>query len=145
MVNNRPKRVPGFMALARQIVTQTPGLTAQEVVEMAKRTGRVLSAAANPDGSLVATLHKHHSQFGLERRSDPGGRFRYYPKGIGQAPPTPTGQVSTANGGCCIGLSSEDLRRVRALVALGRYADEHDAHRDLVKKGLEEILSRLSA
>ena len=147
MVNNRPKRVPGFMALARQIVTQTPGLTAQQVVEIAKRTGKVLSAAANPDGSLVATLHKHHQQFGLERRGDAEGRFRYYPKGIAQVSPASilAVQDSPDNGGCCIYLSPEESRRLGALLELGIYTSEHDAHCDLVKKGLEAILSRLSA
>ena len=132
------------MALAQEIITQTPGLTAQEVVEKAKRTGKVISAAANPDASLVGTLHKVHNSFGLERRIDASGRFRYYTKGISQTPPTPSVKDSTSNGGCCITLSPEDVRRVRALVDLGRYDSEHDAHRDLVKKGLEELLARLS-
>ena len=132
------------MKLARQIVTQTPGLTAQEVVERAKRTGQVISAAKNPDASLVGTLHKVHKQFGMERRVDDSGRFRYYPKGISQAAPTPSVKDSASNGGCCITLLPEDVRRVRALVELGRYDSEHDAHRDLVKKGLEELLARLS-
>ena len=147
MVNNRPKRVTGFMALARQIVTQTPGLTAQQVVEIAKRSGKVISAATNPDASLVATLHKSHHQFGLERRGDSEGRFRYYPKGIAQVPPTsvPAVQDSPKNGGCCIHLSPGESRQLGALLELGIYTSEHDAHCDLVKKGLEAILSRLSA
>lgn len=78
-----PRRIPGFIRLARSIIQAEPGLTAQEIVSRAlqnsETTGISLSAATNPEASLTATLHKVHGDYGLERRHGKDGRYRYYP------------------------------------------------------------------
>lgn len=81
------RRVTGFSRTAKSYVEQHPGKTAQEIVRYLLGTGAVQSAALEPEGSLVATLHKHHIQLGLERRYD-NGTYRYYPKN-GHSPPPP--------------------------------------------------------
>ena len=186
-IGDAPKRITGFMPLARNIVLKFPGLKAQEVYQMvmAEHPGEVLSASANPEGSLVATLHKHHRQYGLERRRDSTGRYRYYPRGTSQAIPAlpeeeeffmeegegllgqtlikkadqvgakpqgtsqaprpPAVAATSTNGNCCLSLSPQDMKKMRALVDLGRYRDEHEACRDLIKKGLEAVLAKISA
>jgi hypothetical protein len=141
----RPRRRTGFMNKAKAIVLQSAGLTAQEVYQRLAATGEVLSAAQDPQASLVAALHKYYSKHGLERRRDASGRYHYYAKG--QSQPHASVETDPTNGCnecCCITLSPDETKRIRALVDLGQYPNEHEAHRDLVKKGLAEILSRLS-
>ena len=157
-----PRRISGFMDIARETIHKKPGLTAKDVYLLAERsseeTGRPISAAANPEASLVATLHKYHREHGLERRVGKGGVYRYYPKG--QAPIEPWEDTSKGSevtippktqehhqqsvAGCCIELPSQDFERIKALVVLGKYANEHEAHSDLVKKGLDVILNEIS-
>ena len=163
-----PKRVTGFMPLAKEVLDAEPGLTAQEifprVVQLAERRGIQISAASDPQASLVATLHKVYRDFGLVRVADKARRYRYYPED--QAPhdttlvvprlhdivkeqpqvmvvDPPKGDSPSTGPGCCIHLSTADSKRIRALVDLGRYSNEHEAHSDLVKKGLESFLSKL--
>ena len=161
-----PKRITGFMAFARDMINDTPGLTAQEVYSLAmqysEEMGVRLSAAANPEASLVATLHKGHSDYGLERRRGKDGKLRFYPEG--QAPgedlanqplPRPAQQqsptvewhssqeIAPCKDGCCIELLSDDSMAIKLLVTRGLYPDEHAAHRDLVKKGLEVVFGKL--
>ena len=168
-----PKRITGFMILAKDIINEEPGLTAQEVYSRAKRRSvDPLSASANPESSLVATLHKTYEDHGLERCND-GGRFRYYPKGQGpyitiEYPPSSAGERNTYeegrqpkqqvsglggspqstysedDGGCCIELPFGDRSKIRALVDLGLYTNEHKAHSDLAKKGLEAFVARIA-
>ena len=76
------KKIRGFSGKAGPYIEGHPGMTAQDIVRSLLRSGAVQSAAANPEGSLVATLHKHHREIGVERRRD-GGVYRYYPKGNG--------------------------------------------------------------
>lgn len=75
-------RIPGFIRLARSIIQAEPGLTAQEIVfralQSSETTGVPLSASKNPEGSLAATLHKVHGDYGLERRPGEDGVYRYY-------------------------------------------------------------------
>lgn len=82
-----PRRIPGFIRIARNIIQAEPGLTAQEIVsralENSETTGISLSAATNPEASLTATLHKVHGDYGLERRHGGDGRYRYYPMAQG--------------------------------------------------------------
>ncbi len=140
-----PKRVTGFMQLAKEVIIGSPGLTAQEVYQkvrnVAKTRGVALSAATNPESSLVATLHKHHRQYDLER-SKQAGHYRFFPK---QVTPTPHSPLQPVNDDCCLDLSLEDTKRIKALVELGRYANKHDAYRGLIKTGLDTLLSKLSA
>ena len=163
------KRTTGFMAMATEVVNATPGLKANEVydrtAEIADSRGRSISSASDPRASLVATLHKVYASYGLERRKDKYGDFRFYPikqdlssdivrssltnplvneqsmmivekETIQHIPPYD-------NSGCCINLSTDDSKRIRALVDLGRYSNEHEAHNALVKEGLQSFLSKL--
>ena len=76
------KKIRGFSSKAGPYIARHPGLTAQDIVRSLLRSGEVQSAAENPEGSLVATLHKHHKEIGVERRRD-GGVYRYYPNDDG--------------------------------------------------------------
>ena len=140
------KRVGGFMELARQIVRQTPGLTAQEVYkranEVAKQRDKKLSAAKSPQASLVATLHKHYGQHGLERKLI-GREFHYSPADVG-ASQGGMG-INAGSGGCCRTLSSELDNRIDALVKLGRFPDKQTAERELVTIGIEALIAKLAS
>ena len=142
-----PKRIVGFMELARQILNQTPGLRAQEVYkranEMAKQQGRKLSASKSPQGSLVATLHKHHAHYGLKRERV-GREYLYYPRDPGIAPASPAAAgIATSSNGCCLNLPAELHKRVEALVNLGRFRDEQEAQQELIAIGLQTLMARL--
>ena len=89
-------KIRGFSAHAKRLIEQHPGMTAQEIYRQLDLQGKAPSAAQNPQGSLVATLHKHHLALGVERRYD-GGAFHYYPKGYGGRQPPPSGPVGTAS------------------------------------------------
>ena len=83
-----PLRVTGFMRLAQEVVCGRPGLTTKEVYEavvrLAERRGiDTISAAQDPEKSLRDTLSKVHMDFGLTRRKDTQGVYRYYPKEVG--------------------------------------------------------------
>ena len=191
-----PRRITGFMPLAKSIIAANPGLAAHEVVSMAlgysDEEGIPISAAANPRASLTATLHKSHEDYGLERERGADGTFRYYLKGHGpedpityrfptvsnsavssdypapstdrrgdydgqnpqteEVPGTFTPSVSSqthstrgglwSDEGCCIELPDELISKVRALVELGKYSNEQEAHSDLVREGLRAVLAR---
>jgi hypothetical protein len=191
-----PKRITGFMALAKSIIESKPGISAQEVVSIAlqysDREGIPLSAATSPEASLSATLHKAHKDYGLERERGADGTFRYYPEGQVPADPIayrfPSGpnspvssdhskpstghhgdsvkqntqpegpldassptvstqthstrEISKGDEECCTELPVDLVSKIRALVELGRYPNEHEAHSDLVKEGLRAVLAR---
>lgn len=73
-------RARGFLEWAIEYINSNPGLTAPEIARKALSLGIVVSTAQNPEGSLVATLHKHHSDQGrsVVRRKELGV-FRFYP------------------------------------------------------------------
>ena len=83
-----PRRITGFMPLAKEIVEAQPGLTAKEIFSLAQQrsvqVGIPISASANPEASLVATLQKVYKDYDLERRGGRDGRYRFYPKGQGE-------------------------------------------------------------
>ena len=141
-----PKRITGFMDLAQQIVDQTPGLTAQEIYrracEIAKPQNRKLSAAKSPQGSLVATLHKHYSHYGLTRKRV-GREFQYFPVTSGNSPPKTPATVAPDH--CCLTLPNELNNRLDALVSLGRFQNKCEAQRELVAIGLEVLLAKLAS
>ena len=74
------KKSRGFLASAQKLITQQPGLTANEIVTRLLNSGEATSYAQNPVGSLTATLQKHYPDIGVERRRE-GGIFRFYPNG----------------------------------------------------------------
>lgn len=141
------KRVFGFMQIAKEIIIATPGLTAQEIYikasDVARKQGRHLSAAKDPQGSLVATLHKHHPHYGLERRKI-GREFRYYP--VGSKEIVPLGASANGNpAGGCLQLPDELEQRIDALVSLGRFRDKEEAQRELIGIGLATLMSKLAS
>ena len=89
------KKIRGFSANAKRFIEEHPGVTAQEIYRQLRLQGKAPSAAQDPQGSLVATLHKYHRELGVERRYE-GGAFHYYPKGYGGSQPPPSGPVGTA-------------------------------------------------
>lgn len=146
-----PGRFHGFMAQARKVLKREypRELTANEVVdEVEKMSGTLPSVAQNPRMSLVATLSKHYHQHGLKRQRGASGRYMYSSQSPGQ-PAKPISldpQAVQPSGSCCVTLPDDDVKRIKALVALGKYKDEHEAHLDLVKRGLrglDEDISRL--
>lgn len=165
-----PRRITGFMPMAKGIIIENPGLTAQEIFRIALRRsesmGIKLSAAANPESSLIATLHKCHQDFDIERVRQRDGKLRFYDKSLRMSvPPDVVVPISTlgslgnsdaVEGGkkenameacikCCIGLPDHLNSKVRALVDLGLYSDEHEAHTRLVERGLEAVLTKLDS
>ena len=143
-----PKRVGGFMRLARDIVDANPGLTAQEIYAradaIATQKGIRLSAARSAQGSLVATLHKHYTDYGLERKQR-GRQFHYYLKGAAEGHGLPKASHASETGGCCLDLPEEDNRRLDALISLGRFKDKQEAQRELVALGLQSLLAKLTS
>ena len=139
-----PRRVVGFMGLACQIVKQTPGLTAQEVYrrasDMAKHDNKRLSAAKSPQGSLVATLHKHYHAYGLQRKRV-GREYQYYPAAL---PATTGGAAILATFDGRIALPPESEKQVEALVNLGRFSNKEEAQRELIAIGLKTLLAKLA-
>ena len=79
-----PQRVTGFMPLAREVVTNEPGLTAKEVYSRVDRLATFqeipISAAADPKVSLIGTLHKVYGDFGMKKHPGKDGIYRFYPK-----------------------------------------------------------------
>ena len=89
-------KIRGFSADAKRLIEQHPGMTAQEIYRQLRLQGKAQSAAQDPQGSLVATLHKYHRQLGVERRYE-RGVYHYYPKGYGGSQPPPSSPVGTAS------------------------------------------------
>lgn len=142
------KRIVGFMDLARQILGQTPGLTAQEVYrranELSKLQGKKLSAAKSPQGSLVATLHKSHVQFGLKRHKI-GRDYLFYPANSQiDSQSSSFAPRSTSSDEDGLSLPPDVEKRLDALVDLGRFRDKEEAQRELITIGLDTLLARLA-
>ena len=89
-------KIRGFSADAQRLIEQHPGMTAQEIFRQLRLEGKAGSAAQDPQGSLVATLHKHHRNLGVERRYE-GGAYHFYPKGYGGSQPPPSGPLGTTS------------------------------------------------
>ena len=73
-------RARGFLEWATDYISRHPGRTAQEIAQACLDLSIVTSVAQDPVASLVATLHKHHSDQGrrVVRRRE-GGSYRFYP------------------------------------------------------------------
>lgn len=136
------KKIKGFLREAVLEIQRQPGLTAQQIVGRLLRSGRVQSAAQNPEGSLVATLHKHHRDHGVERRRN-GGTYRFYPSngGTGLSPTVPTEvQRNSGSGDGDILVTLRLPRRVAdildVLVAAGTCRTRDEAANWLIEKGI---------
>ncbi len=135
------KKIRGFSSKAGPYIERHPGMTAQDIVRSLLRSGEVQSAAENPEGSLVATLHKHHKAIGVERRKD-GGVYRYYPQGNGAGPhgtaPLPQAGSDSRNEDVVVTVrlrrSVADIADV--LVASGKCQTRSEAVTWLVEKGI---------
>jgi len=136
-----PGKIRGFSAQARTYVEQHPGLTAKEIFEALRREGKADSAARDPQGSLVATLHKYHREMGLTRVYD-RGTYRYYSKGNGSggSPPSPLVRepaVGDNSPVVRVRLTKEKLALLDAMmIANVRLRDRSDAVNLLVDKAL---------
>ena len=154
---HQPARITGFMAYAAQDIRARPGMTAQEIVKRAiqayAQAGTPLSASRSPEASLVATLHQNHPAHGITRFMGQDRRYRFYPAGQRPGPdqnrrqetPTlPTGrELPETQDDCCLDLTETQTQAIEALVQLGAYPDRHEAHRQLARRGLEELLNKI--
>lgn len=75
-------RARGFLEWAEGYIASHPGLTAQEIALKCLDLGIMNSTAQNPEASLVATLHKHHTDKNIVRRKE-FGAYRFYPDNAG--------------------------------------------------------------
>lgn len=122
--------VHGFLEWAEDYIDSNPGRTAQHIVHTGLASGAVASDAGNPQGSLVATLHKHHADHGrivrhwdqidrVYRFYPAGARTRVYAKPASPEPPTPAAAPAVTIG---------QLRNVAdTLVHLGKFPNQADA------------------
>ena len=79
-----PTRAREFLPFARIMVEDEPGLTGRETYNRAMRAGEgdmnlILSDSADPEQSLIPTLHKHYESHGMERWKHQDGVYRFYP------------------------------------------------------------------
>ena len=138
------QRITGFSRAAKVYVERNPGRTAKEVVDYVLRSGEASSAAQDPRGSLVATLHKHHRQLGLDRRQV-NGSYRYYPRnGLTPAsPPPPVAMVRSQPDGDAISVTLRVARSVSdvmdTLIAIGTCKTRADAALWLMNKGISAM------
>ena len=137
------RRIRGFSHAAGQYIETHPGKTAQEVVDYLLKSGEARSAAQDPRGSLVATLHKHHRQIGVDRRRA-NGVYRYYPRNSENPPPPPPSTVaSTEPEGDEVSVilrvprSTADV--MDTLIASGICKNRIEAAAWLVNKGISAI------
>ena len=93
--------------------------------------------AKNPVGSLVATLHKHHSEKPVVRRWE-AGEYRYYPESepdeAEPLPPQPAGK-SGSDDPLILELPKDCLQYVNALALLPQFSTSRDAVIWLLRKG----------
>jgi len=134
------RKIRGFSSKARPYIEGHPGMTAQQIVRSLLASGEVQSAAENPEGSLVATLHKHHREIGVERRRD-GGVYRYFPMGNGPGSGGPVRPVSLSSDSSDDVVVTVRLRRPVAdvadvLVASGKCRTRGEAVGWLIEKGI---------
>ena len=86
-----------------------------------------------------------------DHRGDSVGEDLQTEEALGTFTPSVSTQAHSTIGrlrsdeGCCTKLPDELASKVRALVELGKYSNEHEAHSDLVREGLRAVLARLSA
>ena len=127
-------RARGFMAWAEDYIASHPGLTAQEIASWCLILGVVTSEAQNPEASLVATLHKHHSDEGrnIVRRRE-SGVYRFYPvdSQIEESQPAPDTTATDK-------ITPDQLHKLVAvadqLVEIGKFKKQADALVWLIQK-----------
>ena len=73
-------RSRGFLQWAEGYIRSNPGLSAQDIAKAYLSLNGVSSGAQDPPASLVATLHKNHSDQGrsIVRRRE-SGAYLFYP------------------------------------------------------------------
>ncbi len=158
------KKSRGFSASAQKLIIQQPGLTAKEIVTRLLTSGEATSYAQNPVGSLIATLQKHYTDIGVDRRRE-GGIYRFYPNSITNAedhsgsnqpsqplstvvsaPPQPPRPPSTDNQPgqpsgtdeieVTVRLSRVIVDIIDNAVASGRYKQRNEAIQRLLQRGI---------
>ena len=132
-------KIRGFSSKVRPYVERHPGMTAQQIVRSLLESGEARSAAENPEGSLVATLHKHHREIGVERRRD-GGVYRYYLKSDvsgSYAPPVkPSADHESDDIMVTVRLPRAAVDIADVLVASGKCQTRSQAVSWLIEKGI---------
>lgn len=124
----------GFMDLAvNRIIPTFPGLTAREIARKALARDSDLSDAEDTEASLANTLSKQ-VQTGREkriRRERIGGVYYYFP--ISGSSASDSGEDIVVQ----LSLSTQELKDVDNLVAVGKFDNRSSTIRWLVKEGIK--------
>ena len=118
-------RARGFLRWAEGYIASNPGLSAQEIAEACLNQGVVSSSAQDPVASLVATLHKNHSEQVVRRRES--GVYLYYPANpVDQSPDASVGDETSSPR-----ITSDELdkyvRLADELAAVGKFKSQREA------------------
>jgi len=122
----------GFMDLAVEIIKEYPGETALVIAREALDFNSNLSDAQNPEQSLASTLNKQ-VQTGQERRirrERIGGVYRYFR--VSMSSPSDSSEEIIVQ----LSLSTQELKDVDNLVAVGKFSNRSDAIKWLVVEGI---------
>ena len=122
----------GFMDLAVEIVKEYPGLTALSIAREALDCSSNLSDAQDPEQSLASTLNKG-VQTGQEkriRRERIDGLYRYFPVSGSSA------SDSTEDVVVQLSLSTQELKDIDNLVAVGKFNNRSSAIKWLIVEGI---------
>ena len=133
-------RGSGFLPAAKSEIGRKPGQTAQEIVANVLASGEATSYAQNPNGSFVATLHKHYPDIGAVRRKE-GGAYRFYAGASDQggAPPSSNHRLQTARPDdvrVTVKIPRSWVDLIDRAVDLGKYTGREEALQGLIEKGL---------
>ena len=125
-------RARGFLEWAEEYIKSNLGLTAQEIARRCLDLGIVISTAQNPEASLVATLHKHHTDKNIVRRKE-FGAYRFYPSDT-EIPIPDSMQVNASSDR----ITPDQLQRLISLaddlVDVGKFENQADALVWLIQK-----------
>lgn len=133
------RRSHGFLEEAVKEIAMRPGQSATDIAKRLLADGRATSMAKNPVGSLLATLHKYHSEKPVLRRWE-AGEYRYYPDSESEEaeshPPQPAAG-SCLSDAFLLGLPKDCLEYVNALAILPQFSTSRDAVIWLLRKGMQ--------
>ena len=134
-------RSHGFLEEAVKEIRARPGQSATEIARRLLDGGRATSTAENPIGSLVATLHKHHTGKSV-RREWQAGQYRYYPEPELKTAGTGTSWILNEEDSCdefVNGLPKDCNEYIDALLVLPQFNNRRDVMLWLMRKGMESV------
>ena len=112
---------------------------------------RVKTAGKNytfyPEGSVVKESARNGSSLPRDAHVSGPDRTEIPAPPLTVSSPTETSpleEVQSSNDFCYPRLTPGEQEKIKALITLGRYANEQEAFEDLVRRGLETVLARLA-